>query len=1249
MRVRTVCLLVLALVAAVMAPAAAQTGPPDRLGLSVDDGDAVRGSVRVVGTSTAADDDLTLTVDGGTVETTDAGPAIVFEGDGIQTVSQRFSNRFRIGTTDIPMPAYDIQGYQTVRIPVDPALVPPGAATVTVVAGDAGGANKDDFTVRDVRLELLDGTTLRDPAVDPEANLFLGDGCCPDPNRAHVLTRDFAYTVPAGTAATGVVHEWDTTTVPDGTYQVAVRAGTDERAVTVTVDNTAPEIEVTSPADGARYDAEIPLRATAEDAGSGPAALTARLDGDPVEIGTTLPAGALDAGPHALEVTARDAAGNTATRTVRFEVGAVTGQRELVLDTGGELLAGTATVYGRSSDPRDELTLSVDGTALRAGPAGAVVVFEASGLQGGPPNDFDNAIVVGGTRILLPAENVDGFGEVRVPVPADLLAAGRNTITIAAGTKGTDNADDFSVRDVRLLLPDGTELRDPSVDPAASLFLGDGCCPDPTRVPILTRDFAVALSPSQAGAVSAEWDTTAVADGVHEVRLAATGPQGIGSEARAVTVDNTPPEITVTSPEQDERYKGELPIAAAATDALAGLETLTATLDGEPVAVPSTLRTDDLAAGEHALTVTATDTLGNTSIRTVRFTVVPEDPDAVTLVAPSDGSEGQSASPELRVSATDPAGDPLTVTFYEAGVTRAAAALGAWQGSAPTEPPADLAGAEGAALTGAELATATREDGEELETRSTDAYPYQRYDLRVPETDADATALEVQWRGHSLANRQVTVYAWDFLAGEWASLATGRDPEGADMALTGTLDPAAHARDGVAHLLVQDLLPDPASYDFSFAWITDTQYYSEGFPEVYDAMNTWIVDQAEEREIAYTLHTGDLVEHWDRDLEWERASASMAILDEAGMPYGVTAGNHDNASGRNHTNYWRYFGEDRFTDRPYYGGSLQNNENHYDLIDAGGAEFIILYMGFSIGQPEYDWANEVLARYPERNAIFATHEYLGVDGSYSGQGAEIFEEVIVPNENVFLVLAGHNHGVAYNVKRVGERAVVEMMANYQFAEDEQGRRATGYLRMLQFDVAAGTMDVNTYSPFLDDENYFEDEKEEFTVDVDLRPAERLVATDALWLQARTDRVIGAPVDVPSGGEAAVTWDGLAPDRTHHWYAEATDAFGGSLRSPVWGFQTAAAEGGCTGTADGGTVVLRDVDTGLVDRVVRDGCTIDDLIEDEQPWPGRGRFVRHVGEVSRDLLRDGLLSGRERGLLMRAAARAGEPARPSPRG
>ncbi len=41
-------------------------------------------------------------------------------------------------------------------------------------------------------------------------------------------------------------------------------------------------------------------------------------------------------------------------------------------------------------------------------------------------------------------------------------------------------------------------------------------------------------------------------------------------------------------------------------------------------------------------------------------------------------------------------------------------------------------------------------------------------------------------------------------------------------------------------------------------------------------------------------------------------------------------------------NYWKYFGEDRFADKSYYGGSYKNNLGHYDLLTENGQDFIVL-------------------------------------------------------------------------------------------------------------------------------------------------------------------------------------------------------------------------------------------------------------------------------------------------------------------
>ena len=79
--------------------------------------------------------------------------------------------------------------------------------------------------------------------------------------------------------------------------------------------------------------------------------------------------------------------------------------------------------------------------------------------------------------------------------------------------------------------------------------------------------------------------------------------------------------------------------------------------------------------------------------------------------------------------------------------------------------------------------------------------------------------------------------------------------------------------------------------------------------------------------------------------------------------------------------------------------------------------------------------------------------------------------------------------------------------------------------------------------------------------------------------------------------------------------------------------------GCTVPDDRSTVWVRDTDTGISNDEVGNGCTINDLIYDEQEWSSHGAFVSHVNDVANRLKQDGVLSGREKGKLSRAAAKS----------
>ncbi|GJM73760.1 hypothetical protein HMSSN036_59760 [Paenibacillus macerans] len=288
------------------------------------------------------------------------------------------------------------------------------------------------------------------------------------------------------------------------------------------------------------------------------------------------------------------------------------------------------------------------------------------------------------------------------------------------------------------------------------------------------------------------------------------------------------------------------------------------------------------------------------------------------------------------------------------------------------------------------------------------------------------------------------------------------------------------------------------------------------------------------------------------------------------MPYGVLAGNHDVIiDGVNYSYFGKYAGADRYKDNPWYGGEMDNNRNHYDLFSFGGHDFIFLYIGFGLEDtPEtVAWANEVLRKHADRIAVVGMHAYLESNGTLSNMAQNVFDQVIAPNKNVQLVLSGHYHAAKRVVKTVTHpdgtsRQVIEMLADYQGGPNG----GNGYLRLLKFDPAAGTLDVDTYSPYLDDYNFFDDATEDFTEPFAFRDIQKRVATDYFAVNVYKDALIGEQKGVISGDVASVPWNGLAPGKTYYWYMDITDEYGASTRSPIYRFTTA--NNGTTPTVPG---------------------------------------------------------------------------------
>ena len=279
-----------------------------------------------------------------------------------------------------------------------------------------------------------------------------------------------------------------------------------------------------------------------------------------------------------------------------------------------------------------------------------------------------------------------------------------------------------------------------------------------------------------------------------------------------------------------------------------------------------------------------------------------------------------------------------------------------------------------------------------------------------------------------------------------------------------------------------------AASDFTIIVLPDTQHYSDEYPEIYTSQTQWILENKDDLNIVFVSHMGDIVQHNDVDeSEWKVADAAMSVLDGV-VPYGVLPGSHDMQVGGEAIYYEKYFPASRFDEYEWWGGSFDGNHYNYQLFSAGGDDYIMVHMQYCPSDAGLAWANEVLAQWPRRKAIVATHSYLEIRGLWVKNcqnksdgdinGAKMWNRLIKKNLNVFMVLAGHVPGSGRRDDFEG-RVVYQLLADYQ----DLPLGGSGYLRIMKFEPQNDIIHISTYSPYLDE--YLEDSGNQFDLAFDM--------------------------------------------------------------------------------------------------------------------------------------------------------------------
>jgi hypothetical protein len=297
---------------------------------------------------------------------------------------------------------------------------------------------------------------------------------------------------------------------------------------------------------------------------------------------------------------------------------------------------------------------------------------------------------------------------------------------------------------------------------------------------------------------------------------------------------------------------------------------------------------------------------------------------------------------------------------------------------------------------------------------------------------------------------------------------------------------------------------------FSMILLGDPQGYTKYDinQPLFDLCTAWIADNIENLNIKAVLCTGDLVEQNENIVRnrkmlnqtskemWTAASKAFMRLDNK-IPYIISAGNHEYGYQRSEngmTHFPEYFPFERNTAWrdicvsafPNRNGVASLENAAFEFEDLNWGKLLVITSEFAPRDEVLNWAKELIAKpqYKDHKVIFMTHSFLRErtakrteNESYAitprNWGEDVWEKLVKPSSNIFLVICGHTgkpgdfeDSVAYRVDKnhLGKN-VHQMMFNVQILGGGwEGNGGDGWLRILEFTPDGKTLKVRTYSP-----------------------------------------------------------------------------------------------------------------------------------------------------------------------------------------
>jgi hypothetical protein len=197
-----------------------------------------------------------------------------------------------------------------------------------------------------------------------------------------------------------------------------------------------------------------------------------------------------------------------------------------------------------------------------------------------------------------------------------------------------------------------------------------------------------------------------------------------------------------------------------------------------------------------------------------------------------------------------------------------------------------------------------------------------------------------------------------------------------------------------------------------------------------------VASEKDVRDIRFVGHTGDLVSaggniQVDRQDQYDAASAAYTAIDQSGIPYLMSIGNHDTKAvcgggGACDPTKTREFFRDTTVFNSYFSTNrlkLPNAQlfeagkvdNAYKTFSAEGTNWLILTLEMSPRTVAVNWAKNVVAAHPKHNVVILSHYLLDsnstITASNAGYGETsgryVYDNLILKYPNVKMAFSGH--------------------------------------------------------------------------------------------------------------------------------------------------------------------------------------------------------------------------------------------------